>query len=198
MANVVENLDENDYVSGEIWFVVGVQASGKSSVADLLARQFDPGVHVRGGEFYRWAVRGWVHHDGEPQSEARRLLDLRYRLSAQVADEYCAAGFTTVVQDNIYGADVVTWLERAQARPRHLVVLRPSITVVAQREDARRKATGKVAYREGGVSIRDLDEQLGATPNVGLWLDTSRLGAEETVEEILRRGAEANVDEALQ
>ena len=33
-------------------------------------------------------------------SSAAGLLDLRYRLSALVADPYAAAGFTTVVQDN--------------------------------------------------------------------------------------------------
>ncbi|HEY5111787.1 MAG TPA: AAA family ATPase [Acidimicrobiales bacterium] len=182
-------------MSGEIWLVVGVQASGKSTVADLLARRFDAGVHVRGGEFYRWAVRGWVHHDDERASEARRLLDLRYRLSAKVADEYCAAGFTTVVQDNIYGLDVMTWLNLVTVRPRHLVVLRPSIGVVGGREELRRRTTGKVAYREGGVSIKELDDQLAVTPRVGLWLDTSALSAKESVDEILRRRAEAIVDE---
>ena len=83
---------------GPVWLITGAQASGKSTVADLLAREFDRGVHIRGGQFYRWAVRGWVHFDGEPNDEGRRLLDLRYRLSATVADEYARAGFTTVVQ----------------------------------------------------------------------------------------------------
>jgi hypothetical protein len=31
-----------------VWLVVGVQAAGKSTVADLLARRFDRGVHVQG------------------------------------------------------------------------------------------------------------------------------------------------------
>jgi hypothetical protein len=184
-------------VSGDIWLVVGVQAAGKSTVADLLARQFDPGVHVRGGQFYRWGVRGWVHHDDERQSEARRHLDLRYRLSAKVADEYCAEGFTTVVQDNLYGEDVVAWLDHVQARPRHLVVLRPTVEVVRQREEGRLRAIGKVAYREGGVSIEELDELLGTIPKIGLWLDTSAQSALETVVEILRRRSEAIVDDVL-
>jgi len=190
----VTSMGENGPVNGEIWLVVGVQAAGKSTVADLLARQFDRGVHVRGGEFYRWAVRGWVHHDQEPPREARRHLDLRYRLSVQVADEYCAEGFTTVVQDNLYGEDVVTWLRSVNARPRHLVVLRPTGEVVREREASRKLTTGKVAYREGGVSIEQLDQYLGAIPKLGLWLDTSTQSPQETIAEILRRRSEASVE----
>ena len=173
-------------MSAAVWLVTGAQASGKSTVADLLARRFERGVHIRGGQFYRWAVRGWVHFD-EPDlaTEGRRLLTLRYRLSAMVADEYAAAGFTTVVQDNIYGADVVEWLQSIRARPRHLVVLRPPVAVVAARDEARRRTTGKVAYR-GGYTVADNDAALETTPSaLGLWLDTSTQTPEETVAAIL-------------
>jgi energy-coupling factor transporter ATP-binding protein EcfA2 len=179
---------------GEVWLVTGAQASGKSTVVDVLAREFERGVHIRGGQFYRWAVRGWVHFDdAERQDEARRLLDLRYRLSAQVADEYAAAGFTAVVQDNIYGADVETWLGLVVTRPLHLVVLRPSVAVVEQRHEERRRRVGKVAYRGGYTAIRN-DCDLAATPRLGLWLDTSLQTPQETVAEILDRRAEAVVD----
>jgi hypothetical protein len=177
-----------------IWLVTGVQAAGKSTIADLLAAQFERGVHIRGGQFYRWVVSGWVHVDGEPASEARRLLDLRYRLSARVADEYSAEGFAVVVQDNIFGADVVRWLSSIAARPRHLVVLRPSVATVAARENARRKKTGKVAYREGAPTIEALDELLATTPRIGLWLDTSKQEPEQTLTEILNRVSETLVD----
>ena len=43
---------------------------------------------------------------GGDQAEARRLLDLRYRLSALAATEDCQAGLATVVQDKIFGEDV--------------------------------------------------------------------------------------------
>ena len=182
-------------MSAGVWLITGAQASGKSTVADLLARRFDRGAHVRGGQFYRWAVRGWVHV-GEPgrDDEVRRLLDLRYRLSALVADEYAAAGFTTVVQDNIYGPDVEAWLGRVSARPRHLVVLRPSVAVVEERDADRQRRLGKVAYR-GGFTPAVNDEHVAATRHdLGLWLDTSAQTPEETVEEILRRRDEAVVD----
>ena len=179
---------------GGVWLVMGIQAAGKSTVADLLSRQFSPGVHIRGGQFYRWATSGWVH-PGQPGrgDEARRLLDLRYRLSAMSADEYCAAGFTAVVQDNIFGADVAAWLDQIRGWPRQLVVLRPSAGVVADREAERHARTAKVAYRPGWFTIEDLDAQLAATPAIGLWLDTSEQSPEQTVREIMARRAEARV-----
>jgi hypothetical protein len=180
-----------------VWLVVGVQAAGKSTIADLLARQFERGVHIRGGEFYRWAVRGWVHAGDTRADEARRLLDLRYRLAALAADEYCQAGFCAVVQDNMFGPDVTRWLESVTARPRHLVVLRPSVPTVRRREQERRAAIGKIAYRPGEFSAADLDSFLAQTPRIGLWLDTSALTPAQTVQHILGRSDTAIVDHVL-
>jgi hypothetical protein len=180
-----------------VWLVLGVQAAGKSIVADLLARQFKRGVHVRGGQFSSWAVSGWTHPWDEDQDEARRLLDLRYRLSALVATEYCQAGFATVVQDNIFGEDVRTWLKAVTVRPRHLVVLRPTVAVVLERDHARQRERGKVAYRSGETDAHQLDTLLAATPRIGLWLDTSTQTPVETVQSILDRRTEAGVDSVI-
>lgn len=181
-------------MDGGVWLITGAQASGKSTVAQLLAESFERGVHVRGGQFYRWAVTGWVHFDDEDRrAEASRLLELRYRLSAIVADEYARASFTCVVQDNIYGDDVVAWLARVTARPVHLVVLRPSVDVVIARDAARTGVTGKVAYSATYSPVEN-DRDLATTPrDLGLWLDTSAQTPDETVTDIRARVTDARI-----
>ena len=175
-----------------IWLVTGAQASGKSTVADRLAQRFVRGVHVRGGQFYRWVASGWVHAGAADVDESRRLLDLRYRLSSMVAAEYLEAGFTTIVQDNIYGEDVVAWLDRVPG-PRHLVVLRPRVEVIQHRDAERQRHLGKIAYR-GEFTPTINDEHVAMTPaHLGLWIDTSDQTPDQTVDEIVRRSAEAQV-----
>lgn len=174
-----------------IWLVTGAQASGKSTVADRLAQRYERGVHIRGGQFYRWAVRGWVHVGDDDEHEARRLLDLRYRLSSQVALEYASAGFTTVVQDNIYGIDVERWLDRTSSVRTYLVVLRPRVGVVEQRDAERRRTLGKVAYRDGYTPAINDEHVAGTRRDLGLWLDSSEQSPSETVDEIMRRADEA-------
>lgn len=176
-----------------VWLVTGAQASGKTTVADALARRFERGVHVRGGQFYRWAVTGWVHAGDPDEAEARRLLDLRYRLSSTVAIEYAAAGFTTVVQDNIYGVDVEHWLGRVPG-PKHLVVLRPSVETIERRDAERRRSTGKIAYRSGFTPAINDQHVAGTRADLGLWLDSSRQTPDQTVDEIIERAGDARVD----
>src|SRR5213075_2939005 len=84
--------------------VTGISASGKSTVADLLARRFERAVHVKGDLFRRMVVRGRHEMSATPSDDAWAQLRLRYRLGVATADAYHDAGFAVVVQDVVIGA----------------------------------------------------------------------------------------------
>jgi hypothetical protein len=119
-----------------------------------------------------------------PTEEAVRQLRLRYALGAAAADAFHAAGFAVVVQDIVLGAHLTEYVESIRSSPLVVVVLVPSVEVVAEREQAR----PKTAYRDGYHTIRDLDHGLrNETPRIGLWIDSSAQTPDETVDEIETR-----------
>jgi predicted kinase len=165
-----------------IILITGIMASGKSTVAQLLAERFEKSVHLRGDTFRRMIVnnRKEVHPDAG--SDELDQLRLRYRLAAQSADTYFQAGFTVVVQDVVVGPMMHDFISYIQSRPLYVVVLCPTPSVVAQRESDRNKK----GY--GVWTVEGLDRLLREeTPRIGMWLDSSRLTPEETVNEILSR-----------
>lgn len=172
-----------------VFLVTGIQAAGKSTVAQALAERLERSVHVRGDLFRRMVVNGRVDMGpADPPPEALRQLRLRYALAAQVADGYADAGFAVVLQDIVLGPHLTDMVGAIRTRPCYVVVLAPSADVVRERDEARRAARGKVAYRPGDEGVADLDAYLRhETPRIGLWLDTSELTVAETVEEIMAR-----------
>ena len=170
--------------------ITGISASGKTTVAELLARRFERGVHVQGDVFRRMIVAGRQEMTSDPTEEAWQQLRLRYGLGAQVADAYHDAGFAVVVQDVVIGSVLAEYLSAIRSRPLVLVVLAPSPDVVATRESAR----SKVAYRAGFDDIAALNQGLRRdTPHIGLWLDSSDQNPEQTVDEIVERGLDDGV-----
>ncbi|MFC9895311.1 AAA family ATPase [Nocardia sp. NPDC127579] len=169
-------------MTAAVYLITGIQASGKSTVAQALAERLPRSAHVRGDAFRRFVVGGRVEMSPDPAPEALEQLRLRHRLAAHTADEYAAAGFTAVLQDNILG-DMLPWtIDRIRTRPLYVVVLAPQPAAVAAREAGR----GKNAY--GAFTVEDLDTGLrDGTPRLGLWLDSTDLSVEQTVEAILTR-----------
>jgi chloramphenicol 3-O-phosphotransferase len=170
--------------------VTGISASGKSTVAQLLAERFARGVHVRGDRFRRMIVSGREEMLEHASDEAWRQLRLRYALGALITDRYFDAGFSVVVQDVVLGPALVDYVDAVASRPLYVVVLCPRVDVVEAREARRAKR----AYGPGMLGARALDASLREeTPPLGLWLDTSDQTPAETVDAIVSRAHEACV-----
>ena len=179
---------------GAVVVVTGVSAAGKSTVADILARRFERGVHVRGDTFRKMVVAGRENMRPGAPPEARHQLELRYELAVAAANRYAGAGFTVVLQDVILGAYLGSVVGTITARPRYVVALCPSPEAVALREADR----DKTAYRQESHGVEELHRALlDETPRLGLWLDSSEQTPSETVGEILRRTGEARVPDDL-
>ena len=167
-----------------VFFLTGVPGAGKSTVADLLARRFDRGVHVNGDVFRRMVVSGGIPMSPEAPEEAWDQLRLRYRLAGEVADTYFESGFTVVVQDVVAGPILSEYVSFIRSRPLVVIVLAPRPEVVAAREAGRTK-TGY----DSGWNVEEFDAGFRATtPPLGAWIDSSEQTPEETVDEILTRG----------
>lgn len=165
-----------------IILITGIQAAGKSTVAQLLAERLPRSVHVRGDLFRRMVINGREEMAPEPSEEAVRQLRLRHRLTAVTCDEYFREGFTVIAQDVVLGEHLTEMIELIRHRPLLVVVLAPQPDAIAAREAAR----GKDAYNRWTIDLLD-DGLRNHTPHLGLWLDTSDQTPEETVDEILAR-----------
>ncbi|HWA60842.1 MAG TPA: AAA family ATPase [Caulobacteraceae bacterium] len=168
----------------QILIVTGAMAAGKSTVAQALAERLPMAVHLRGDVFRKMIVSGRVDPAPGNEAEWRGQLDLRYDLAAAAAEGYAAAGFTVIWQDIL--TDVLERIARRLApwRP-GIVVLCPSARALGEREAGR----PKTGYR--GWTPEAFDAMVRAeTPKLGLWLDTTSLSVDETVEAILGRAVE--------
>lgn len=160
--------------------ITGAMAAGKSTIAEELAGRLPRAAHVRGDAFRKMIVSGRAEMSPPLTEAAKAQLRLRQHLAAGVADGYASAGITAVVQDLYLGSDLAAFLGLLRHRPVYVVVLAPRSAVLEEREQAR----GKSGY--GAWSAREFDRHLReATPRVGLWLDSSELTVEGTVDAIL-------------
>jgi AAA domain len=175
--------------SGGIYWISGVMAAGKSTVADVLAQRFRRGVHVRGDDFRRMIVAGQVQMVPGAPPEAEAQLRLRYELAGAAADRFFESGFGVVVQDVVLGEHLALLPELVRGRPLYVVVLAPRPEIIEARE------TGRPKDGYGAWRADELDALLRRkTPRLGLWIDSSNQTAVETVDEIVRRaGSEADV-----
>jgi chloramphenicol 3-O-phosphotransferase len=163
-----------------VFLISGPSASGKSTVARMLALRFSAGVHLEGDFFRRSVVAGRHEMTPDPSPEALEQLLLRYRLGAAAADTYFERGFTVVIEDVAAGPLLTEYVALIHSKPLHVVVLMPEVEVVSARA-ASREASGYARW-----TVAELYEVFAEkTPRLGLRLDSSEQTAEETVSAIL-------------
>lgn len=163
-------------------------AAGKSTVAQKLAEKLTKSVHLRGDLFRRMIVNGREDMSAQLSSAALEQLMLRYKIAAITAEQYLAEGYSVVYQDVILGNLLNEVIKLYRHRQLHVVVLCPSAEVVAEREFKRDKRS------YSNTSVTHLDHGLrNETPRLGLWLDTSELSVDETVDQIIVEFEKAEV-----
>jgi chloramphenicol 3-O-phosphotransferase len=165
-----------------VYLITGPMAAGKSTVARLLASRFPRGVHLEGDLFRRSIVTGREEVTPDLQPEAMEQLLLRYRLAAAAADTYVEAGFTVALEDVVAGPLLGDYRTMIRSRPCHVVVLLPTAEALAARE------AGRATKGYGAWTVEALrDGFTASTPRIGIWLDTTAMTPDETVDEILAR-----------
>jgi predicted kinase len=170
-------------IGGVALFVIsGVSASGKSTVARLLAERFARCVCVPGDAIREMVVSGRAEMRPDSGDEARRQLALRYAGALSVAGVYLDGGFDVVVEDVIVGPILREFLGLVPVPEFHLVFLDPDAAAIERRERGR----DRVAYGPGRFSVDGLLAVLREeTERIGLWLDTTGQSPEQTVDAIL-------------
>lgn len=173
--------------AGFLWLISGVPGSGKSSVADALARKYPRGVHIAMDDV-RAFVKAGIASPLEWSAQTALQFEIARRNAARMAADYVAGGFTAVIDDVIHEGDLPQITGHLGPVVPRKVLLSPSIFVVHRRNSQRTNKTFDTKILEP-VATRLHGELLAKCPPSAGWvvLDTSTQTVNDTVDTILKR-----------
>lgn len=166
--------------------ITGTPGAGKTTVTQMVAERLPRAARLDADMFGMMLVSGWADMlDAEgnwnPGPEGKRQLRLRMVNVCSTADNFAEAGYTPVIDQVVETRQELAFIAgRLTARPLMLVVLCPPLEV-ARRRNAARPVEERVDYDFAPLA-RNQRRELG---DVGWWLDSGALTAEETADLIV-------------
>ena len=172
---------------GFLWLISGVPVSGKTSVADALARKYPRGVHLPMDEL-RQLVKSGLVSPLDWNADTSLQFEIARRNAARLAADYVANAFTVVIDDVAREADMPQYLPYLNGVVPRKVLLSPSIFVVHRRNSQRTNKTFDTKILEPVATRMHAQLLAGCPPDAG-WvvLDTSTHSINDTVDTILKR-----------
>lgn len=172
-----------------IFLVVGPPAVGKSSTSRALAGRFPLSIHVPVDDLRNMVVSGIALPAAVWSDELVRQVTLARATAARMALTYHEAGFVVVV-DDFLDPDHLSGYQPLLGHPDlYKVVLFPAQEAAHDRNRQRSGTSPARAYIDEGVRVvyREFGARIPHLVQQG-WLvvDTTSMGVEETVTEILR------------
>ena len=182
-----ETLGQTSVGPGDVWIVTGIPGAGKSTVATLLAKSLPLSAYVPGDVTHDLIVSGRVEPDQEPEDEAERQIRLTQRNICQLARSLSKAGHVPVIDWVVRnGHDLEAFQDGLSGLTIRLVVLAPSHSALEIRKPA--------AARRWSHLQKDMFGDLKGT---GLWIDSTNLSIEETLDLVTSGKRRALVNSTL-